>query len=122
MTNTIREIIIIIGAIISVLGTAMPLIINLIRKSKQWVKERDWNKVMTELPGLIISAEQFTNYTGTEKKEHVKSRLAVFAVKNKIAFDEAKFDAMIDEIVKWTNAVNQRDKIKDYSLVCCNNN
>ena len=114
---TIREIVIIIGAVVGVMGTAIPLVINLIRKTKAWVRERDWNRVMGELPRLIIEAERFLNYTGDEKKEYVKSRLAVFAVGNRIVFDEAKFDASIDNVVRLTKMVNMREKDKVALLV-----
>jgi len=110
MFYTAREILLVVGAAIGILSTAIPLIIKLVRKTKQFIKERDWNSVMNILPKLVAEAEKFINYTGQEKKEFVKSRLAVFAVKNKIVFDEARFEAAIDDIVKLTKDVNKRDK------------
>jgi len=110
MTNHIREIIVIASSIVGLLATAIPLVIKLVRKSKQWIKERDWNKIASILPSFIVEAEKFNNYTGIEKKEFVKSRLVLFAIKNKIAFDETKFDTAIDNIVKLTKEVNQRSK------------
>jgi len=117
MFNTLREIAVVVGAIAGVIGTATPLIIKLAKRTKQWSKERDWNRIVEQLPGLIVNAENFMQYTGLEKKEYVKSRLAVFAVKNKIAFDEAKFDAQIDDIVKLTRNVNQRTKDKIVTIL-----
>lgn len=110
MAYSTREIIWIIGAILSICATGIPSIIGLIRKTKQFVKERNWNKVMEVLPKLISEAEQFVNYRGQEKKEFVKSRLAIFAVKNKIVFDEARFETAIDNIVRLTREVNKREK------------
>jgi len=109
MFSTVREIVVIIGAAVGLLGTAIPLVVNLIRKSRQWARERDWNQLMNVLPELIIDAEQFVNYTGIEKKEYVKSRLLVYALKNKIVFDD-RYDAKIDEIVRLTKLVNRRNK------------
>jgi len=110
MEYSTREIIWIIGAVLSICATGIPSFIGLIRKTKQFVKARNWNKVMEVLPKLIAEAEHFTNYRGQEKKEFVKSRLAVFAIKNKIAFDETRFEEAIDNIVKLTREVNKRDK------------
>ena len=110
MQNFITEAIIIASAIAGLLATAIPLAIKLVKKSKQWIKERDWNRLATILPNFIVEAEKFNNYTGIEKKEFVKSRLALFAIKNKIAFNETKFDTAIDNIVKLTKEVNQRSK------------
>ena len=110
MMYSTREIIWIIGAILSVCATGIPSIIGLVRKTKQFIKERNWNKVMEVLPKFITEAEKFINYRGQEKKEFVKSRLAIFAIKNKIAFDEIRFEAAIDNIVNLTREVNKRDK------------
>jgi len=110
MFYTVREILVIVGAIVGIISTAVPLIIKLIKKSRQWTKERDWNKIMEMLPRLIVEAEHFTNYTGQEKKEFVKSRLAIFAINNRIAFNETGLEAAIDDAVKLTREVNVREK------------
>jgi len=86
-------------------------------KARKFVRERNWNKVMEILPGLIIEAEKFQGYSGAEKKEFVKSRLAVYTMKNKIKFDENRFDKKIDEIVRLTKEVNKREKDKINSAV-----
>jgi len=115
MFSTVREVAVLVGTIVGVIATATTLIIKLAKRTKQWVKERDWNKIAEQLPKLIIEAEKFTHYAGLEKKEYVKTRLAVFAIKNKIVFDEVKFDTQIDDIVKFTKAVNQRTRDIDTS-------
>ena len=115
MFDTAKEIIAIVSAAIGALTAAIPFLIGFFRKTRQFIKERNWNKITQVLPSLITEAERFLNYTGTEKKEYVKSRLAVFSVKNKIVFDEAKFDTTIDSIVKLTKEVNKRDKDKTFA-------
>lgn len=112
MLETTKEIIAVVSAAIGALATGIPFLIGFIRKARQLVKERNWSKITEILPSLIIEAEKFLNYTGSEKKEYVKSRLAVYTTENKFAFDEAKFDIAIDDIVKLTKEVNRRDKDK----------
>jgi len=112
MFGNARDILMIIGPVLGILATGIPLLIGLIRKTKKLIKERNWNKIMEILPSLIVEAEKLANYRGQEKKEYVKSRLAVYSVKNKIAFDEARFEAAIDDIVRLTREVNKRDKDK----------
>jgi hypothetical protein len=112
MLDMTKEIIAIASAALGVLATAVPFVIGFVRKARQFVKERDWNKVMDALPGYITEAEKFLNYTGAEKKGYVKSRLAVYAIENKIRFDESKFDGAIDGIVGLTKQVNGREKDK----------
>jgi len=113
MVNATREIITVVSTVVGVLATGIPLLIAFARKTKKFVKERNWNRLMETLPSLIIEAEQFANYTGPEKKEYVKTRLVMYSVKNKIMFDEYKFDGTIDDIVKLTKEVNKRDKDKN---------
>jgi hypothetical protein len=112
MLNATKEIIAAVSAAIGVLATGVPFFIGFLRKARQLVKERNWAKISAILPTLITQAEGFTNYLGAEKKEYVKSRLAVYAVKHRIAFDEGKFDETIDGIVKLTKEVNVREKDK----------
>ena len=112
MFNTAREILVIVGALAGVISTTIPLIIKLIKKSKQFKQERNLNRSADVLLRLIAEAELFTNYSGQEKKEFVKSRLAIFAINNKIAFDEARLETAIDDIIGITREVNKRDKDK----------
>lgn len=112
MLETTKEIIAVVSAAIGVLATGVPFFIGFVRKTRQLIKERNWSKITEILPSLVIEAEKFLNYTGPEKKEYVKSRLAVYTAKNKFIFDEAKFDTIIDDIVKLTKEVNGRDKDK----------
>lgn len=84
MLNTLGEFLILAGALATVISTAVPLAVRLIKKSKQFKQERDWNKILELLPQLVIEAESFISYTGIEKKEFGKSSLAVFAVQNTI--------------------------------------
>jgi len=116
-----REIIWIIGAILSICATGIPSIIGLVRKTKQFIKERDWNKIMQILYALVMDAEKFSNYNGQEKKEFVKSRLAVYTLKNKIIFDEKRFETAIDDIVKLTREVNKRERDCIYQEEYSNN-
>jgi hypothetical protein len=112
MLDATKEIIAIVSAAIGVLASGVPFLIGFLRKARQLVEERNWAKISATLPTLIAQAEKFENYVGAEKKEYVKSRLAVYAVRHRIAFDEARFDQTIDEIVKLTKEVNGRDKDK----------
>lgn len=85
-----------------------------------------WNTLSEELPKFIIEAEEFANYSGKEKKEFVKTKLAVYALNNKIRFNEEIFDESIDEIVDLTKKVNAREKDRQcgaaYNQGVANNN
>jgi len=106
------ELIAAIGAGIVMFIAAVLFLIAFSVKAGRLAKERNWNKIMEILPDLITEAEKFQGYAGFEKKEFVKSRLAVFTIKNKIKFDENKVDKKIDETVKLTKEVNKREKDK----------
>lgn len=116
MLGMTKEIIAVVSAAIGVFATSIPFVISFIRKARQLIMERNWNRITELLPMLITEAEKFVNYNGSEKKEYVKSRLAVYSVKNNIGFDEMKFDSMIDGLVKLTKEVNKREKDKVSSI------
>ena len=105
-----QQIIAIISTIIGILATGVPFGLSLISKTKKLVQEKNWTKIAELLPELITEAEKFANYTGIEKKEYVKSKLAVYSVKNAIDFDEVKFEQLITDIVHLTRNVNKREK------------
>lgn len=84
MLETTKEIIAVASAAIGVLATGVPLLIGFFHNARKLVRERDRNRIAEALSGLIAEAERFRNYSGAEKKEYVKSRLAVYAAKNRI--------------------------------------
>jgi len=116
MFANIKDILIVAGPVLGVLASGIPLLIGFVRKTKKHIKERNWNKVTQISPKLIADAESHINYTGEEKKAYVKSRLAVYSVSNKIPFDEARFDAAIDGLVKLTREVNKRERDKTFEF------
>ena len=51
-------------------------------------------------------AEQFTNYSGEEKKEYVMTRVNQFALENKIKFDSEAVNEKIEELIGLSKKVN----------------
>lgn len=116
--NYAKEIIAIISAVLGILISGIPLLVTLLIKTKKLVEEKNWIKLSEALPQFIIEAEGFLNYSGLEKKEFVKTKLAIYALNNKIHFDEEMFNSSIDEIVALTKKVNAREKDKRRDAAC----
>lgn len=100
-------------ACLCILLTVVPFLITLMIKLKKLIKNKEWSKILQILPNYIIQAEKFMNYSSEEKKEYVKSKLALYSIQNKITYQEEKVDEEIDAIVELTKKVNGREKDKN---------
>lgn len=66
---------------------------------------------------LIVEAEAFTNYTGSEKKNYVMSRLFKFVFENKIkTVTENDLSDIIESEISLTNQVNVLKKTSTDTL------
>ena len=62
---------------------------------------------------FIIEAEKFSNYTGSEKKEYVITRLQQYAIKNNIKFDNELISNKIEELIDMSRNVNSNKEISN---------
>lgn len=99
--------------ILTIIGTALPLLAALLTFLIKFVKNEKAKKFLVEtlkittiLQPLIVKAEEFIDYTGAEKKEFVLNNLTKFAAENNIAIDVERVSMLIDELVKTTKKVN----------------
>ena len=83
-------------------GFLIPLVKNVKAKNKLVAL----NKLTSTLQTLIIEAEEFTNFTGTEKKEYVMTKANRYAIKNKIPFDEQLVSDKVEDLVALSKEVN----------------
>ena len=59
---------------------------------------------------FVIEAEFFSNYSGTEKREWVKTKVNQFAINNKIIYDEETIDGLIENLVGLSKKVNNKTR------------
>jgi len=106
-------------AIISISCTALGLLVTTItfivrfaRSLKEKRAAQNTLKLCEALTGFISAAEKFSNYSGNEKKEFVLTRANRFTMDNKLPFDIAFVEGKIEELMRLSKEVNQREKDK----------
>lgn len=102
-----------IGIIIEILAglsITIPLVIELTKKVKEIVKEKDWNILVTELLKLMSKAEELYS-DGASRKVWVMTGIKEFALALNYNYDEVaenKVSIMIDEICKASKILNKK--------------
>lgn len=102
----IEQIIIIAANCLGLLATFTGFLIPLVKNVKAKNKLVALNKLTSTLQTLIIEAEEFTNFTGTEKKEYVMTKANRYAIKNRIPFDEQLVSDKVEDLVALSKEVN----------------
>lgn len=105
--------------ILSMAGTALGLLITAVTFLTKFLKSAKAKKAaeqVIKISGAILpyieQAEQFTHYSGAEKKEYVITKANQFAIEKGIDFNAAEVSAKIEELVALTKHINARDKDK----------
>lgn len=111
--NTFQEVLTVLATAVSLLAGLFTFLIKFIKNEKVKRALQQTLKIMEVLQPMIIQAEEFTHYTGNEKKQFVLTRANQYALENKMKFDSDKYSSLIDEIVETTKKVNMRIKDKD---------
>lgn len=93
-----------LGLLAAITGFLIPLVKNVKAKNKLIAL----NQLSAFLKSLIVEAEQFSNFTGAEKKEYVLTKANRYALENNIPFDESTVETEIEKMVKLTKNVNVR--------------
>ncbi len=107
--NSIKEIITIVSACLGLIATAIGFLIPLVKNIKTKNRLSAIKKLTTTLQLLIIEAEAFVNFTGTEKKEYVLTKANRFAIDNKIPYNETDVSEKIEELISLSKEVNKRE-------------
>ena len=92
-------------AILAGLGTAIPLVIQLVKYIKLAIKEKNFGKIMKIVLELMTEAE--ANYaTGAERKEYVMDSVAKLSSALGYDVDLDAISDMIDAIVASSKQIN----------------
>lgn len=104
--DEIEQIIIIVANCLGLVGTATGFLIPLVKNVKAKNKLIAVNKLTTTLQALVVEAEEFTDFNGTEKKEYVMTKANRYAIENHIPFDEEVVSAKVEDLVSLSKEVN----------------
>lgn len=98
---------------LSFLAPCVTLLFTTVVFLQKFVKNKRLKKILEkteeitrEIIPCIAEAEKLSNYSGTEKKEYVMTKLNQYAIKNNISFDEEEASRRVEELVALTKEVN----------------
>lgn len=100
------------GTILGLGITALTFIVKFIRSAKAKRTAERLIKIGNALIPYIEQAEEFTHYSGAEKKEYVLTKANQFAIEKGYEFDVVDVSDKIEELVALTKHINARDKDK----------
>ncbi len=117
-----------IQLILSMLVTIIGFFISTITFLSKYIKNANAKKKLSSMVRLgealipfIEEAEKFVNYSGSEKKTYVITRMRDFALNNKMKFDYEQVNDKIEELVELSKIVNPRSNNKPLEPLIKNN-
>lgn len=109
---SVIELIRLISLAVSLFISLVGFVITLVKSIKNAIQTKNWNALKVALQEYIAKAEEFTNFTGEEKKEIVMAWATNFCATIGMKFDTAKVSNEIEDSLKLSKLVNQREKDK----------
>ncbi len=100
-----NEIIKVVSLCVSLLISIFGFVVAVIKE----VKLKKWDQIKSVLITFIEKAEEYTTYSGAEKKTAVLKWTKEFCDSHNIKFDVEKVSEQIEELVEFTKKVNKKD-------------
>jgi apolipoprotein N-acyltransferase len=102
-----------IGTIFGLAITVLTFLAKSIKNAKARKRMEQAITISNAVLPYICAAEQFTAFSGAEKKAYVMTKATQFALTKRIPFDEAQVSAKVDDLVEFTRKVNIRANEKE---------
>ena len=116
MTENVKIIVSLVSALVPLGSIIAGLFVKFAKSEKAKKIAKQINFWTSEIGKHVVEAEKFLNYKGLEKKEYVLTRVNQACLDNKVKYDITKVSEILEEIVKITKKVNQREKDKGGEL------
>lgn len=108
--TTLQQILTLASSVLPFLAAALTFLVKFVKNEKAKRALQQAAKLTEALGPLVVKAEQFTHFSGEEKKEYVLTLANQFAIEQGISFDRERVSSQIEEIVETTKLVNTRSK------------
>lgn len=108
--ETVMQIIYIALIVLSLGGTILTVIIKTTKNSKVKKNATTAYTIVKKIQDLIINAESFVNYTGSEKLNFVITRMKEFSLSNNLALTEEKITELVENEITLSKDVNANNK------------
>ena len=101
------------GTGIGILITVLTCLIKITKNTKVRKTAEKMLLLTNQIAVFVTEAESFKNYTGSEKKNYVLTKMNQFSIENKIKYDEEYITKQLEELINTTKKVNtSRNTIK----------
>jgi uncharacterized membrane protein YbaN (DUF454 family) len=105
------------GALIGLLVTTITFLTKAIKNTKAKKQAERLLMINEALLPFIQTAEEYTNYTGKEKKEYVLTKANQYFIQKGLKFDEELCASKIEELVALTKKVNAKAQGAKQTLI-----
>ena len=110
--ETIIAICSLIGTILSILGIFFSLLAKTKNKKARNIAER-MLKVIDFSKDAVKMAEQFTNFTGKEKKEYAMTLVKQCCIECGIPINDEEISNNIEDVISISKSINFREQNKE---------
>lgn len=95
-----------IGTGLGILITILTFIIKLSKNTKVRKNAEKMLALTSQVSAFVKEAEEFTHYTGAEKKNYVLTKMNQYSIDHNIKYDEEYVSDKIEELIDTTKQVN----------------
>lgn len=107
--ETIMQIVYISLIALSLLSTILTIIIKATKNEKVKKNAETAYTIIKKVQDLIINAESFVNYSGSEKLNFVITRMKEFSLTNKLSLTEEKITELVENEISLSKDVNAKN-------------
>ncbi len=115
MIENLEMIISFVATLVSFMSALIVYIVKYVKSVKSRIRANNEIKVYDTLISLVEEAERYTNFTGSEKKTYVLTRILKFMTDNKIELSFEDIEGKIEDYITLSKKVNVKIGVKSNS-------
>lgn len=94
------------GTALSLLITSLIFVVRLIKTVKENKNMQNCSYLYETVAPLMEIAENFSNYSGEEKKQFVLTKVNQFAIENGLKFNAETTAAQVEKLIELSKKIN----------------
>ena len=96
------------GTALSLLITSIILVVRLVKAVREKRNMQSSSFLYETVAPLMEIAENFSNYSGEEKKQFVLTKVNQFAIENGLKFDAETTAAQVEKLIELSKKINAK--------------
>lgn len=97
------------GTALSLLITSIIFVVRLVKALKEKRNMQNCSFLYETVAPLMEIAENFSNYSGEEKKQFVLTKVNQFAIENGLKFDAETTAAQVEKLIELSKKINAKN-------------